>query len=296
MNEITGLMQAKAKELLEKGVVKRVLGWEKGDFWYSTPPVFIDRAEDAGKLVWDDFAINNLAIYLLDKQNRDTKVALFIKGCDSRGVVRLLQDNQIKRENIYLIGIPCPGLKDPKTAVRGYYKDASKVPVAKKCQECRHPNPVLYDEMLASPIEKETAVDRFAEVKELEQKPVDERYAFWQAQADKCIRCFACRNICPACSCHECLLDCSKPRWLDKEVSVVQNQFFHMIRSWHVADRCIECGECERVCPAGLPLMLLNRKLLKDINELFGPYEAGVNLDERPPLGHFDTGDPEEFM
>jgi formate dehydrogenase subunit beta len=154
MNEITGLMQKRAKELLEKGEVERVLGWEKGMFFYSTPPVIIDKPEDAEKLVWDDFAINNLAIYLLDKPNKDKKVALFVKGCDSRGIVRMLQDKQIKRENIYLIGIPCPGLKDPKTAVRGYYKDATSVPKAKKCEECRHPNPVLYDEMLGSPVEE----------------------------------------------------------------------------------------------------------------------------------------------
>ena len=69
-----------------------------------------------------------------------------------------------------------------------------------------------------------------------------------------------------------------------------------MIRVWHVADRCVECGECERVCPAGLPLMQLNRKLIKDINELFGPYEAGMDLEQRPPLTEYDTGDPEEFM
>jgi len=296
MNEITGLMREKAKELLEKGVVERVIGWEKGMFFYSTTPVVIDKPEETEKLVWDDFAINNLAIYLLDKQNKEKKVALFVKGCDSRGVVRMIQDNQVKRENLYLIGVPCPGLKDPKTAARGYYKDAGQVPRAKKCQECLHPNPVLYDEMLSSPVEEPPQKDRFAEVKELEKKSADEKYAYWKEQADKCLRCFACRNICPACSCPECLFDCSKPRWLDKEVSTVQNQFFHMIRVWHVADRCIECGECERVCPAGLPLMQLNRKLIKDINELFGPYEAGMDLEQRPPLTQYDTGDPEEFM
>jgi formate dehydrogenase subunit beta len=237
MNEITGLMQKRAKELLEKGEVERVLGWEKGMFFYSTPPVIIDKPEDAEKLVWDDFAINNLAIYLLDKPNKDKKVALFVKGCDSRGIVRMLQDKQIKRENIYLIGIPCPGLKDPKTAVRGYYKDATSVPKAKKCEECRHPNPVLYDEMLGSPVEEPQEKERFAEVNELEKKSVDEKYAYWTAQADKCLRCYACRNVCPACSCPECLFDCTKPSWLDKEVSTEQNQVFHMIRVWHVADR-----------------------------------------------------------
>ncbi|MGB4511736.1 MAG: hypothetical protein WBI31_08780, partial [Thermacetogeniaceae bacterium] len=189
MNEITGLMRTKAKELLEKGVVERVIGWEKGMFFYSTTPVVIDKVEDAEKLVWDDFAINNLAIYLLDKQNKEKKVALFVKGCDSRGVVRMIQDNQVKRENLYLIGVPCPGLKDPKTAVRGYYKDAGQVPKAKKCQECLHPNPVLYDEMLGSPVEEPQQRDRFAEVRELEKKSADEKYAYWKEQADKCLRC-----------------------------------------------------------------------------------------------------------
>jgi hypothetical protein len=42
--------------------------------------------------------------------------------------------------------------------------------------------------------------------------------------------------------------------------------------------------------------MQLNRKLIKDINEMFGPYEAGLNTEQRPPLTLYDTGDPEEFM
>lgn len=296
MNEITRMMQAKAGELLQKGEVKRVLGWEKGAFWYTTPPVLIDKPEDAGRLIWDEFAINNLAIYLQDACAQEGKVAIFVKGCDSRGVVRLIQDNQIERERLHLIGIPCPGLKDPKTAARGYAKDAGSVPKAKKCQECKYPNPVLYDELIGSQVDAAAPADRFAEVKQLEQKSLDEKYAYWKAQSDKCIRCFACRNVCPACSCRECLLDRSRPRWLDKEVSVAQNQFFHLIRAWHVGDRCIECGECERVCPAGVPIMQLNRKLIKDINEIFGPYDAGIDFEVRPPLGQYRQDDPEEFM
>jgi hypothetical protein len=43
--------------------------------------------------------------------------------------------------------------------------------------------------------------------------------------------------------------------------------------------------------------MLMNKKIIKEINDLFGPNEAGVKLEETPPpLGTYQTGDPEEFM
>jgi hypothetical protein len=32
------------------------------------------------------------------------------------------------------------------------------------------------------------------------------------------------------------------------------------------------------------------------MNELFGPYDAGVNLEKKPPFGFFQVDDPEEFM
>ena len=90
MDKITGLMRTKAKELLENGKVERVLGWEKGMFFYSTPPVFIDKPEDAEKLVWDDFAINNLAIYLLDGGIRRAGCS-FCQRLRFPGCVRLLR-------------------------------------------------------------------------------------------------------------------------------------------------------------------------------------------------------------
>jgi hypothetical protein len=45
-----------------------------------------------------------------------------------------------------------------------------------------------------------------------------------------------------------------------------------------------------------IPIMLLNKKLIKDINLLFGDYDAGIDVNEKLPLGHFDKNDPEEFM
>ena len=40
--------------------------------------------------------------------------------------------------------------------------------------------------------------------------------------------------------------------------------------------------------------MLMNKKYMKDINELFGAYDAGIDLEA--PLGSYKLDDPEEFM
>ena len=42
-----------------------------------------------------------------------------------------------------------------------------------------------------------------------------------------------------------------------------------------------------------IPLQLLNRKFIKDINELYGFYQAGASLDGRPPLMDYRMDDPE---
>jgi len=65
-----------------------------------------------------------------------------------------------------------------------------------------------------------------------------------------------------------------------------------------MAGRCVECGECERVCPVNIPLMLVNRKLIKDVNEFFGPYEAGMEYVEgrKPPLSVYRENDPDDFL
>ena len=135
---------------------------------------------------------------------------------------------------------------------------------------------------------------RFDEVARLEAMTPDERYAFWQAELSKCIRCNACRDICPACTCEKCVFGNPASGVENKAISdSFEEKMFHIIRAFHVAGRCTDCGECSRVCPQNIPLHLLNRKFIKDINSFYGEYQAGTEVGSRAPLVNYTTEDLE---
>ncbi|MEW6623119.1 MAG: 4Fe-4S dicluster domain-containing protein [Bacillota bacterium] len=288
MRELVDKAKTIAKELLAKGEVDLVMGWEKGTFEDKTSPLFMRKPEDVDKLVINEFCFNSLAPYLLYYKNHQGKIALFVKGCDSRGVVRLIQDEQVKRDKIYLIGVPCTGMMELNH--EGQLVDAAK------CRGCTHPNPVLYDIILGEEVEAKSPGERFAAVEKETGSAREEVWKAWARNYDKCIRCYACQRICPACNCRECIFVDQGQEWIERRVDETENGAYSLIRAYHIAGRCVECGECERVCPVGLPIMKLNKKIAKDIEELFGPYEAGVDLEDKSPLGHFKYDDPEEFM
>ena len=133
-------------------------------------------------------------------------------------------------------------------------------------------------------------------VEAIEAMDPDAKAAFWKEQYSKCIRCYACRNICPACNCTNCIFDQSASGWCSKDVNASENQFYGVTRAFHVAGRCIECGQCEAVCPSDIPIMLMNKKFIKDIDTLFGNYEAGLVTEGTTPLNSYQVADPEEFM
>jgi formate dehydrogenase subunit beta len=57
---------------------------------------------------------------------------------------------------------------------------------------------------------------------------------------------------------------------------------FQIMRTFHLAGRCVGCGACTRACPQGVNLRLFLDKLRLDVAELFG-YEAGVDPEAKPP-------------
>lgn len=317
MQRITDKMRKRAEELIAEGKAARFLGWEKGSFWWQSPPVEIREASQTGRLNWDLFCTANLAKYLQQMQSAEGKTGVFVKGCDARGINRLLRDGAIDRDKTYLVGIPCPGMIDPDK-VRSLVGDGEvtitqteeglslqgplgsrKVALDEvaldKCLTCRHPEPVGCDELLEGAAREPFTGDPYEEARELEELGSDERYDYWAKELSRCIRCYACRNVCPACNCIQCVFDMDRPNWLDGATNLSNNQVYQMIRFMHVAGRCIDCGECERACPMGIPLRKLAAKVDKDVNELFGPFEAGLDPEEKLPLGTFDPNDPDSF-
>ena len=277
MKDMQQTLRLRVQELLESGDVKYVIGWEATRTDSKTRTAFIRSPQDSNRLVWNSNCVTSTSKYLLDDRWSEGKIGVCVRGCDSRAVNRMLADKQIQRENLYLIGLPCDGKNNPV------------------CDRCAHKNPLIFDELIGDPVEDKPSPLRFADVELTEHAPLEERREYWEKQFEKCIRCYACRNVCPACNCRECFADQYRTGWQGKQMNTAQNMNFGLTRAYHVGDRCIECGECERVCPMNLTIMRQPGKILKDINSLFGSYECGLSPEEVTALGEYNLADADEF-
>ncbi len=308
----------KAASLLADGTVTSVLAWKKGEFDYDiTPALFTSEEEMKAELVWNDFCGANLSKYLVAKTKKaEGKILVFLKHCDTYSFNQLLTEHRFDREKVYAVGIPCEGMADidkvkaisgdgisaidcgEKIAVTTIYSDSAveidaKDVLLERCENCKSKKHVAYDELMG---EEGEVLDsnRFDEVERLEAMTPDERFAFWQEELSKCIRCNACRNACPACTCEVCVFNNPNSGVESKApVNDFEEKMFHIIRAFHVAGRCTDCGECSRVCPQNIPLHLLNRKFIKDMNECYGEYQAGAEVGQRAPLVDYTFEDLE---
>ena len=306
----------KAGELLQNGIVNRVLGWKKGEFSYDqTPAVFADVESMKKDFVFDDFSGANFSKYLIKETKKDGKVLVFLKPCDTYSFNQLLTEHRFDREKVYAVGIPCDGMADNEkvkqlfdgivsitsegddlkveTLYDGVKTVAKADVLAERCATCKSKKHVAYDELMGEDGEVLDS-NRFDEVEKLEKMSADERYAFWQNELSRCIRCNACRDVCPACTCEKCVFGNPNSGVENKAaVNSFEEKMFHIIRAFHVAGRCTDCGECSRVCPQNIPLHLLNRKFIKDINTFYGDYQAGEIVGSRAPLVNYTKEDIE---
>ncbi len=286
------ILQTKAKKLLETQTVDMIIGYSKTAWEGVNGVIFITKPEEAEKLVWDKSCINNLAVYLTGDNKKKYKVkgkiGIVLKGCDCRALIVLLQENQIKREDIHIIGIACDGVyTDPR------FKNET---MPRKCESCQVCTPPLYDTLIGEPIPAKLLKEEInSDLITLEEKSNIERWNFWQQELDKCIKCYACRNICPMCYCAKCFVDIATPQWVNPAASATGNLIFRIHRAFHLTARCIDCGECERACPVNIPLTLIKREMNNTVKELYD-FVPGANIEDKPLFATYNKEDDDSFI
>jgi formate dehydrogenase subunit beta len=311
MENMQAQLREKAKELLEKGEVAVVVGWGSGWSPVKASPLFVRDAAATENLVLNAFCSNNLAVYL---PRMTEKTAIVVKPCELGSVIALIAEGKIDRDNVYIIGVTCGGTVDPAKmhkaigpadeAVKAYFEgdslvvefdngdSAKRVPFAQvaleTCNSCR--SDLSLADVVIGGSEASTGVGAASgESTLIIPEDADAAWwrAFWIKEFDKCLRCYACREACPACYCRDnCAVQALRERWTGATVNPSEALMFHAQRAMHVAGRCTECGACERACPVGIPLTLLHNQVGKAVRKLFD-FNVGEKADLRPPLEAF---------
>jgi ferredoxin len=296
-SEVTTVIQAEAARILSAGEAAAVVGYAAGRRKGSATPIVIKDAAEAEKLIFSPSCVNNLAVYLTKAKKEIPKagrIGIVVKGCDLKALAGLMGESQLTRENLYVIGVPCLGVLASTSSPAQELNDET---IAFKCRECDAHLPAGSDFVpaLQLPARPELAAKYAAEIARLEAMTPAERWAYWKEQFSKCIKCYACRQVCPFCYCEQCLCDRNRPQMVESTPRPAGNMAWHIVRAMHLAGRCAGCAECERVCPMDIPLNLLNRKMAKELKELYG-HEAGFEVQEKGPLASFTEKDDQSFI
>jgi len=266
----------KAKELLQSKAVSCFIGYQRATDGVTARPLFVYTPEEADKLVFDQTCTHNLVKYLLSRKGKATGIV--VKPCDSRAINLLLIEHQIERDEVFIIGVVCPGIVEAR-----WNKTSDKLKDI--CKLCQQHSPVIYDSLVGEPV-PELQAEAYPDVARIEALSMAERKAFWEEHFSRCLRCYACRQVCPGCYCSECFAERLDPLWVGIRIAPSENEMWNTMRAFHLSGRCIGCNQCEQVCPVNIPLSLLNRKLEKEALELF-KFQAGIDAKTPAPFATF---------
>jgi len=279
-----------SKELLNTDKAAFILGYAT-DRNERVIPYIARTPEQCEKLVFNHHAVNNLAVYLtrLDKP-KNGKIAIVAKGCDIRAIVGLIQENKLSRDDVIILGMNCNGVV--KESSVEWDRENTQI----KCKYCQLRTPKNADYVIGELEDFELPDDDQLPVMEkLQTMSSAERWDYFESEFSKCIKCYACRQVCPMCYCEQCIADKTMPRWIESSATERGNFAWNIIRAFHQAGRCIGCHECERACPMDIPITLLTRQLGMLAGKEFN-YAHGMDINQPTLVGNYSTSDKEEFI
>lgn len=324
--EIENSIRENAKKLLSEKQVDVIIGYSKGTVPLTSTPIIIRKEEDVDKLIWNNLCYINLARYLAplmpqlcDSEGKSLKIGIVAKGCVGRAVNLLAVEKQVNLENIKMIGIKCNGnvnrskidmeigekeildviISGDDIVVKG--KDwEQKFPyeqyINELCKVCKVKSPSSKEDGCVGECQELDSVhDEYTDVLEFDSKSAEEKWAYIKEALEPCTLCYSCRQACPVCYCNLCFVDQNLPVWFGKTTEMTDVIVFHLIRSFHLAGRCVACGACSSVCPVGIDLNVITRKLEEIVKRRFD-YTSGLNAETLPPMMNFNMDDEEEFM
>ncbi len=308
-------IKSEAKRLLQEGVVEVVVAFKPGDTPLHPQPAFFTNVDEVDNLVYNGLCQNNLATFLT-RIPKEKKVGMLVRGCENRSVNALIVEKQKSRDDLFLVGIPCEGIIDWRKIVErvgesvlavsendyeviietrdgqdSFYKNEL---FHESCLRCSHRNPISADVIIGEPVPETDQNLANSVVERFDSQAIEERYASFQKEAERCIRCYACREVCPMCYCTECFVDHIEPRWTESGATPAGMQGWHIVRAFHQTGRCTDCGACERACPMDIKMTYLTEKLNYDMRKKYN-FEAGLDIETQPPFATVTLDDKNRF-
>lgn len=253
MDRLT-LTRNAVRELLDSGKVAGVLALRAGGP-SSTPHLYRQGDDLADLVLWPKYNIPKVMDLLL-QAGPDVRLGMVTRGCEERGLIELAKRNQVDLSRIEMIGLACT--VEERDACRCAWPCPQRIDVGDKVEG-------IADALVA----------------EHEKLSLEERTEFWERQFAHCIKCYACRTVCPQCFCEVCILE--DKLWVETVTLTPTFPSYHLVRAYHTVGKCVGCMECEAACPADIPLTVLYALLRKDVEKMFG-YVPGRSVDELPPL------------